>query len=70
MQGTAIIVLSILAMGQARHRGVKQNRGGQDMRGDKGGTQREGDRRGKFFGIFNIVTFPNDVCNGTNDLQG
>ena len=28
------------------------------------------DRRGKFFGIFNIVSFPNDVCNGTNDMQG
>ena len=27
-------------------------------------------REGKFLGIFNIVTFPNNICNGTNDLQG
>ena len=27
-------------------------------------------RKGKFFGIFNIVSFPNDSCNGSNDLEG
>ena len=79
MQVTAIIISILLASAQTRHRVVKQDRTRQgygSIRGlqDKGANQQtretKDDRRGKFFGIFNIVTFPNDICNGTNDLQG
>ena len=52
---TIFIVCFLLTISAARHKAA-------------GGNKE--DRRGKFFGIFNIVSFPNDVCNGTNDMQG
>merc|ERR1719341_1141791 len=52
---TIFIVCFLFTTSAARHRSA-------------GGNKE--DRRGKFFGIFNIVSFPNDVCNGTNDMQG
>ena len=55
MRGTVFIFCLLLAIAQGRHRRTEHQ-------------QRE--RKGKFFGLFNIVTFPNDVCNGTNDMQG
>ena len=61
MQLTALIVSTTMAWAMA----------GQVMgrRGTRG-EEIEGERRGKFFGLFNIVSFPNDVCNGTSDMQG
>ena len=52
---TIFIVCFLLTMSAAKHKAAGGN------------TE---DKRGKFFGIFNIVSFPNDVCNGTNDMQG
>ena len=49
------LVLVVIAKTGARHRKIRD--------------QNE-NRKGKFFGIFNIVSFPNDLCNGTNDMQG
>jgi hypothetical protein len=60
---TAVLLLLAVLSGPGRAYGSEprpdSRNGGQDT-----------DRRGRFLSIFNIISFPNNVCNSTVDKTG
>ena len=69
MIGSLLCVALLLAvLSTSGPAGCVNVRGGTDGRQEAGGLNAE--RRGKFFSIFNIISFPNNVCNSTTDKTG
>ena len=69
MRGSLLCVALLLAvLSTSGPAGCVNVRGGTDGRQEAGGLNAE--RRGKFFSIFNIISFPNNVCNSTTDKTG